>query len=68
MAAECPDAEPDTGSEPKESRPLTHVGVPIPPWTDTASEYLVLERFPHLQKRYEQGLDCLTVEGNVGGA
>ena len=41
----------------------THNGVPIPPWTETAKEYLVIERFPHLQKRFETGLDCLTIKG-----
>lgn len=35
--------------------PLTHNGFPIPPWTETGREYLVLERFPHLRKRLEGG-------------
>ena len=37
----------------------THSGVPIRPWTETAEEFMVQERFPHLKKRLEEGLDCL---------
>ena len=41
---------------------LSHNGAAIPPWSDTGREYLVLERFPHLRKRLEGGLDCLPPE------
>lgn len=34
----------------------------IRPWSECASEYLVLEKFPRLRKRLETGLDCLTTE------
>ena len=37
----------------------TDSGVPIRPWTETAEEFMVQERFPHLRKRLEEGLDCL---------
>jgi len=41
---------------------LSHNGAAIPSWSDTGREYLVLERFPHLRKRWEGGLDCLLPE------
>ena len=41
------------------SLPPTHAGAPIPPWSDTAREYMVLERFPHLRRRLEGTLDSL---------
>ena len=60
MAAKCPEQE-ERGSV---TIP-THNGLPIPPWTETAKSYLVMKRFPHLQKQksFESGLDCLTLRG-----
>lgn len=62
MAAKCA----ELGAEKEIGPVITHNGVPIPPWTDTAKEYLVVARFPHLQKRksFESGLDCLTLRGS----
>jgi hypothetical protein len=34
----------------------------IRPWSEGGEEYLVLEKFPSLRKRFESGLDCLTPE------
>ena len=34
----------------------------IRPWSEDGEEYLVLEKFPSLHKRFESGLDCLTPE------
>ena len=34
----------------------------IHPWSEGGEEYLVLEKFPSLRKRFESGLDCLTPE------
>ena len=42
--------------------PPSHNGVIIPPWSVSGREYLVLERFPHLQRRLEGGPDCLAPE------
>lgn len=39
-----------------------HNGEPIPSWSETGKEYLVLEKFPHLQKRFHSGFDCLDPE------
>ena len=57
MAAKCPEQE--EGAVP------THNGIPIPPWTEAAKSYLVVKRFPHLQKQksFESGLDALTLRG-----
>ncbi len=38
-------------------------GVPIPMWSETITEYDVMEKFPQLIKRFETGLDCLTIPG-----
>ena len=42
--------------------PPAHNGVTIPPWSVSGKEYLVLERFPHLQRRLDGGPDCLAPE------
>lgn len=34
----------------------------IRPWSESGEEYLVLEKFPSLRKRFESGLHCLTSE------
>ena len=31
-------------------------------WSEDGEEYLILEKFPSLHKRFESGLDCLTPE------
>lgn len=38
-------------------------GRPIPCWSDTIVEYDVMGRFPQLMKRFDTGMDCLTVAG-----
>lgn len=43
----------------------THNGAAIPAWTETAKEYLVLEKFPNLRNRLKNGLDCLEEEERV---
>lgn len=42
-----------------------HNGEPIPSWSETGREYLLLEKFPHLQKRFHSGLDCLDAEERI---
>ena len=39
-----------------------HNGECIPRWTETGKEYLLLEKFPHLQKRFHSGLSCLETD------
>ncbi len=34
-------------------------GKAIPCWTESGKEYLLLQKFPHLQKRFQSGMDCL---------
>ena len=40
--------------------PVSHNGCPVAPWTDTSKEFLVLQKFPHLRRRLEDGLHCLS--------
>ena len=40
-------------------------GEPIPEWSKTITEYDVMEKFPQLLKRFETGLDCLTIKGQA---
>ena len=37
-------------------------GKAIPCWTESGKEYLLLQKFPHLQKRFHSGMDCLEAE------
>jgi hypothetical protein len=39
---------------------VSHNGYPIAPWTETAMEFQVLQKFPHLRRRLEDGLHCLS--------
>ncbi len=39
---------------------VSHNGHPVPPWTETAKEFLIMQKFPHLRKRLEDGLHCLS--------
>ena len=41
-----------------------HNGAPIPLWSEAVKEYEVMGKFPQLQKRFETGLDCLSLRGN----
>ncbi len=34
-------------------------GKAIPCWTESGKEYLLLQKFPHLQKRFHSGMNCL---------
>lgn len=40
--------------------PVSHNGHPVPPWTETAKEFLIIQKFPHLRKRLEDGLHTLS--------
>ena len=37
---------------------VTHNGTPVPPWSETAKEYMVLEKFPHLARQLERQRDA----------
>lgn len=39
---------------------ISYNGCPVAPWTETAKDFLVLQKFPHLRRRLENGLHCLT--------
>ena len=39
---------------------VSHNGCPVAPWTETAKEFQILQKFPHLTRRLEDGLHCLT--------
>lgn len=41
-----------------ESIPASHLGSLIPRWTESAKEYMVMERFPQLRRRLETGPDA----------
>lgn len=45
-----------------ESIPASHLGSPIPQWSESAKEYMVMERFPQLRRRLETGPDAFDPE------